>query len=109
MYGHIQYLVLLACGTRHDHVTAFVKQLGETLTIVDATVAARQRLSSLLQSHTQLCRVPVQKWAGVGAVWSVHLVACDINFQLHSFYCQRDTTLRLELEAKTAGNDYSSI
>lgn len=61
--------MLLASGTRPEHVHQFIKQLSDTLAIVNATVNARRRLPEILVNHPTLCRLPILKWAGVGAVW----------------------------------------
>uniref|UniRef100_A0A914X5C4 Pyridoxal-dependent decarboxylase domain-containing protein 1 n=1 Tax=Plectus sambesii TaxID=2011161 RepID=A0A914X5C4_9BILA len=66
-----------AAGTKPEDVQKFIKQLGETLSIVDATVRARRRLPDILAGHPTLCRLPIQKWAGVGAVCYVPSIVKD--------------------------------
>lgn len=54
-----------------DHVQSFIRQLTDILKIVDSTVAARQKFAEFKEEFPSLTIVPIQKWAGVGAVWLV--------------------------------------
>lgn len=65
-------------GTESEQVPAFLKQLEDTLSIVDATVEAKRKLPALIESHNDtLVEIAVQKWAGVGAVSFVPTIVRD--------------------------------
>ncbi|KAK6765470.1 hypothetical protein RB195_025400 [Necator americanus] len=51
-----------------DHVQQFIRLLGGVLKIVHSTVAARANFAKLKSEYPSLTLLPIQKWAGVGAV-----------------------------------------
>uniref|UniRef100_A0A1I7XCZ7 Pyridoxal-dependent decarboxylase domain-containing protein 1 n=1 Tax=Heterorhabditis bacteriophora TaxID=37862 RepID=A0A1I7XCZ7_HETBA len=59
---------IFALASHVDHVQRFIRLLGDILNIADSTVMARKNFAKLKEDFPSLTLLPVQKWAGVGAV-----------------------------------------
>uniref|UniRef100_A0A9J2PE01 Pyridoxal-dependent decarboxylase domain-containing protein 1 n=1 Tax=Ascaris lumbricoides TaxID=6252 RepID=A0A9J2PE01_ASCLU len=68
-----------ANSTRVEHIQKFIGQLETTLNIVESTVAARKHFQELKSQYPSLRILPVQKWAGVGAVCYVPSIVKDTD------------------------------
>ncbi|PAV88407.1 hypothetical protein WR25_05993 isoform C [Diploscapter pachys] len=62
-----------------DHVQSFIRQLTDILKIVDSTVVARQKFAEFKEEFPSLTIVPIQKWAGVGAVCYIPSIVKETN------------------------------
>ncbi|GMT35458.1 hypothetical protein PFISCL1PPCAC_26755, partial [Pristionchus fissidentatus] len=68
-----------ANSSNMDHVQKFIKQLSEVLSIVDSTVAARRSFCQMKTEFPSLAQLPINKWAGVGAVCYIPSIVKETN------------------------------
>ncbi|CAD6185005.1 unnamed protein product [Caenorhabditis auriculariae] len=62
-----------------DHVQRFIRQLSDVIRIVDSTVTARSRFSDLKEQFPSLTLLPIQRWAGIGAVCYIPSIVKEVN------------------------------
>ncbi|CAB3399876.1 unnamed protein product [Caenorhabditis bovis] len=62
-----------------DHVQRFIRQISDIIRIVDSTVAAKSMFADLKDEFPSLTLLPIQKWAGIGAVCYIPSIVKETN------------------------------